>query len=440
MEDSRRTSSGRRMPKSYWQASDVGLLDSDDPISVNSRIIDLENDAVGYGFTGLFEAVVAMVKSEAPAFQEGRKSFIHSGGLAELISACISSPRSVDEIPAGLGQVILETAGHLYLKEWRRLTSHPDFRRPLTSFSAEYVDKFSFSKIYQDMVSCAPSLIQLFTRLTSKPSVSEASATPEAVEDKRQRFVVTSLCILGRQQNQQFNVFQGFCTIFLFANNTPKRVIEVLNQLGISTSYTSLMRGLDSNAKHFRQRLRGICEMGIAPLIVMDNIQFKANVRDQRVMNQASFITSTAGYVLIPSTTHRHEMFTPADCKYDLVHRLTARDFFPTQADQEIIEMGFRSLIWDVVRSSTKAHGVRAPRIKFPMPSVFPLDRRQSPEILPLRTYHLDEGMIDELIKILYNVQADIGLSDEQATSKTVPFRGDLLTTLQYRYSFFVLD
>ena len=185
-----------------------------------------------------------------------------------------------------------DTVGTLYLQEWRKLVSHSGFRRPLTSLSADYAKEFSFTDIYRAMTSCAPSLIQLFSLLTEKTMVTPSATTAEAIELKRQRIemqrqrlVVISLSVLGRQQNQQFNAFQSFCTVFLFANNTPKRVIEVLNQFGISVSYTSLMRGLDSNAKHFAQRLRDVSRAGLANLVVMDNIQFKANVRDHRVLN-----------------------------------------------------------------------------------------------------------------------------------------------------------
>jgi hypothetical protein len=420
------------MPRSYWQASDTGPLDSEDPISINSRLIDIDTEAVNYGFTGLFDAVLSMAKSDASAFQHSTQTFVQSGGLAELISACLGSPGSSDTLPESVGGVIADTSCQLYLREWRKLVSFPAFRRPLTTFAADYADDFSFLKIYQSMQSCAPSLIHLFGVLTGQATSTESTGN-ESSEQRRQRFVVTALCILARQQNQQFNVLQSFCTMFLFANNTPKQVVEVLNQIGISTSYTSLSRGLDSNAKYFRHRLRNVCQSETTNVIVLDNIQFKANVRDQRVTNQAGFITGTAGYVLLPAPDKTYPMFTPEDCRYELVRQLTVRNFLPTKADQDTIEEGFRSMIWHVVRSACKAQGVRPPRLKFPMPSVYPLDRRRSPEILPLPTYHLDEGIIDDLIEILYNVQKDIGLSDEQATSKTVPFRGDLLTTLQYR-------
>jgi hypothetical protein len=434
------------MPRSYWQASDRGTLDSEDPISVNSRLIDLEQDAIRYGFAGLFDAVLAMAKSEAPSFKQSTDTFVQGGGLSELIGDCLRSPEYIGNLPAHLGKVMTDTVGTLYLQEWRKLVSHSGFRRPLTSLSADYAKEFSFTDIYRAMTSCAPSLIQLFSLLTEKTMVTPSATTAEAIELKRQRIemqrqrlVVISLSVLGRQQNQQFNAFQSFCTVFLFANNTPKRVIEVLNQFGISVSYTSLMRGLDSNAKHFAQRLRDVSRAGLANLVVMDNIQFKANVRDHRVLNSGSFITGTAAYVLVPPAGRQLQMATPADCKYDLAHRLTSRDFIPTSADQEIIELGFRSMIWSVVRSSAKAHGVRAARLKFPMPSVFPLNPRDPPEILPLRTYHLDEGIIDELVDVLYLVQGDIGLSEEQATSKIMAFRGDLLTTLQYRYGLMIV-
>jgi hypothetical protein len=167
------------MPRSYWQASDRGTLDSEDPISVNSRLIDLEQDAIRYGFAGLFDAVLAMAKSEAPSFKQSTDTFVQGGGLSELIGDCLRSPEYIGNLPAHLGKVMTDTVGTLYLQEWRKLVSHSGFRRPLTSLSADYAKEFSFTDIYRAMTSCAPSLIQLFSLLTEKTMVTPSATTAE---------------------------------------------------------------------------------------------------------------------------------------------------------------------------------------------------------------------------------------------------------------------
>jgi hypothetical protein len=57
------------------------------------------------------------------------------------------------------------------------------------------------------------------------------------------------------------------------------------------------------------------------------------------------------------------------------------------------------------------------------------LDPALKSVIRPLPTYHLNEGIITELIQIINKVSSDVGLSSEQIQEKLLLFKGDLATT-----------
>ena len=65
----------------------------------------------------------------------------------------------------------------------------------------------------------------------------------------------------------------------------------------------------------------------------------------------------------------------------------------------------------------------------------FQINRSEVPEILPHPTYDLYEGYINDMIKILYSLQTDVGLSETQRKEKLILICGDLMTVLNIRYN-----
>jgi len=65
---------------------------------------------------------------------------------------------------------------------------------------------------------------------------------------------------------------------------------------------------------------------------------------------------------------------------------------------------------------------------------LFQINQADLPEILPLPTYDLNEGVINEVIKILDYIQSDIGLLDEYAIKNLLMVHGDFMTVCNVRY------
>src|SRR5947207_7556166 len=111
-------------------------------------------------------------------------------------------------------------------------------------------------------------------------------------------------------------------------------------------------------------------------------------------------IMRTTGYVLIPPSSRACSMFTPVDFDDKQVKELTIADILLTASDAATLEECFRCLIWDVIKASARMRKMNFPLLEFNMPTVYQIDAADTPEILPLKTYNLNEEIIDQLIYI----------------------------------------
>ena len=97
------------------------------------------------------------------------------------------------------------------------------------------------------------------------------------------------------------------------------------------------------------------------------------------------------------------------------------------------MESAFKSMIVDVIRNFAKRNDVSAPLPKFSMPNINQIDHKERSEIITLRVYPHNEGVINEMVKILEKIGDDIGISEEQVKENIINFKGDFLTVRQDR-------
>jgi hypothetical protein len=211
-----------------------------------------------------------------------------------------------------------------------------------------------------------------------------------------------------------------------------------LNHLGVAVSYSSILNALNHIGDAMRKRLKAVASRRQAFQISFDNLTVAANVRDQRLFNEGSFITATAGFIVIPPPSRSHAMFKRADVQYYRIKELTTRDFLPTQTDKDTMKLSFRVMISDILKGYAQKSGntaIKLRGISFQMPKVFQIDHVNCPEIMILPTYNLNEGAIQEIIQILYQIEKDVGLSEEQVKENVIMFKGDFMTVRNTRYA-----
>jgi hypothetical protein len=153
-----------------------------------------------------------------------------------------------------------------------------------------------------------------------------------------------------------------------------------------------------------------------------------------RVINEKSQINYTAGFILVPPKERAFSLFDAADIHSECISDLNTVDFLPTDADYENIKGAMRTLIEDVIYEHAESENIKLdsrPRSKTPEVAKIPevkIPQYPPPEILPLPTYDLNEAAFEDMVEILYCIQAQVGMSDEQAKNNRYFLSGDLLS------------
>jgi hypothetical protein len=421
-------------------ANFYGPLDRDDPENVAHHLRQIRTSAIDLGFTGIFDVALEAARSEVQEFRDDKLKFMQNGELTKLYRFCRpGGSRRMIPVDPLLRREVCDAATEVYAQEWGRLLSYSGFRTPFGKFAVDYIESFSFARIYVQMLSLAPCLFALLAVFTTTPlrtpKPGKHPHRPRVDEKFRQRVVVMAIAILANLRNQHVNVVQCFITFYLYASNVPKRVIAVLNHLGISSSYTSLKRALSANKDSMAAERHAMTARSNAGFINYDNLQKACNVRDETIFNKGGFLLGVVAYQYEPPPSRCRPMFTPNDCDYSKFQSLSAKDFLPSDSHNEILESAFRCMIWDTVRTFAEGKETKLPNLLYPMPSVHQIDHSERPKILTLPFYNLDEKKGDHVIKIHQNIASDIGLSDEQKLNHIVQCRGDLYTIEANRFS-----
>lgn len=204
----------------------------------------------------------------------------------------------------GLGDGICSIALHIIKQEFERLRRIESLNLPLDEWNTTgKVDSSNLHGIYEEMSESAPNIVRTLCAFCESSKHGETGREAEARAtqfNKAEGCLVMVLGALANFRNNQTNYIQKVFGLFLFASKAPKRVINCLNHLGVSTSYQTVLRDLEKAANRAKSRQWKIASTRKAFIAVFDNLTFLANVRDVRPDNQSGFMTMTAGYILIP--------------------------------------------------------------------------------------------------------------------------------------------
>lgn len=425
----RRTPREVHPPDNYYVA---GLVGADPEEIWRTKIAVLRDQAMQLGFDNLFDAVLVDAQYDVDSLGY----FIDSGGLGKLYSA-YKQPRKRS---GGASEELRTTSAcvpamDIYRREWSALHAETAmFKQPLNSFSDEYVNEFSFDQLFDQMKAISPRLMDLMIALTTKAGNESIEGDPESKTIRAQkRHIVVALSVLANHASQRFNAVQGRIGYLCIAGKVSKRMIAILNKIGITPSYKALIEAVKANAKSALFKLSRLGRRNEAMWISYDNLTYTANVRDLRLFNRSDFIILTCGYAVVPHPSVARPMFSQTDCDYGALRSLRITDFLPTPQGYETTRKGAESAIWDIFKQFASHKGSGYPDLDFPQPEVYRLDPTKRSEIMPLPTFNLNEGIISEVIQIIEQVSKVIGLSDKQKEECLIPFKGDQATSRQNR-------
>lgn len=93
--------------------------------------------------------------------------------------------------------------------------------------------------------------------------------------------IAMSLSMLWKARSQKLNFFNVGMSLYLYAAGAKKNVISMMNHLGLSSSYSALMRHLLALMKSQMTSITGIARLRRI-LIIFDNINFANKIVEQR--------------------------------------------------------------------------------------------------------------------------------------------------------------
>ncbi|TMC20417.1 MAG: hypothetical protein E6J34_12725 [Chloroflexi bacterium] len=416
-----------------------------DPDCLSERLHFITNTAQRLGFMSLQDAALADAEQyEVDDYTRERLQEFSVAGCHERLIALLFD-RDVLETNGQHRLDIPAQVEKIYLSEFEALRKLDIMNKSLQDWDLDYFTEFSFLGIHTEMLKQAPNLLRLIHALAgiklqeNEPSPdSELQDNQSLTSRKQQRVVVIVFSLLANLRNRHTNFVQGMFSLFLFASKVPRRVQTVVNHVNMCVSSNTLRNFLKRAANEARSRLRSLGKGDEAFLLVFDNLTKYNKVRDQRILHCNFFLNFTVGFVLIPPPSRQHKMHTQADFNSNAIRTLALADVIPSPQDECDMGEAFLSHLSQVFTSclerSEAPNKARFSSIKFPLRELFQINRADLPEFLPLPTYDQNEGVINEVIKILDYIQSDVGLSDERAIKNLLMVHGDFMTVRNVRY------
>lgn len=326
-----------------YGSDDDGCTNPDEAcLSSIDHLSSLHRMCSDFGYHSLLAAALEEAKSHNLCDSSAPKGYIASirKDLDELCRTYLElgvfskCPKAIN---ARLGNGACALSLPILLHQFDKIRRHDLFNKSPNVGTAGFHTSFDLPQIYEAFVKVSPQFSRV---ITSMLNTSESN-TPEA-----QRLVVMISAMLANARSSHSNYIQKVVGMYLYALKTPKRVIASLNHIGLSVSYLTLLRDLRDAADTARNRLRTLGSKGLAIIPVFDNLTFKAKVRQERIDNQAEFMTFMAGYVLVPPTMRSPPMFDrQRDIIQDNIHTLQMTDFLRTNSDHQNIGLVFRAII-----------------------------------------------------------------------------------------------
>jgi len=403
-----------------------------EPDALPERLDSLTEFANRLGFRSIQDAALAdaELSSTDKGSRERLLAFAEAGCREKLIDVfnlhCGNLERGEDK-------QLLPTK--VYESEFEQLRKLDVLNIKLQEWSTAHFESFNFATIHAEMQERAPNLVRLVDTLAMPTSKNQGKAN--LTLHRQQRHVVMILSQLTNVRNNTSNFIQCIFALYLFASKLPKRVLTTLNHIGMSVGYTTLRTFLKCAADDALRRLSQLSSSGDAFVIVFDNLTKHSKVRDRRILHDHIYLNFTAGYILVPPPSRRQKMHSLKDFRRDEINNLNLSHILPTPEHERIMRADMLFMLGSFYkRCLEKFEPLRvATPPDYRRPEVFQIGTSEVPQIMPLPTYDLNEGVVNDVIKILYKIQTDVGLSPEQRLLVLLMIQGDFMTVRNVRYS-----
>jgi len=460
--DLRRTSSGRLFPGKYKnEIPHIDITRRDDSRAVQDleesskkdRIVEAIDQIKALGFETPYHLILDILQCTPPGEIGALKKWLSGDGMPLFFKAC--TEHAMFRPSQALDNLVTRLSKVRYRKEMAALAKLDSLHCSLSALTFDQVSNFSVESLQNDLTTTAPTLMTLLGSLVlpaelpaaiGSDGISEsdseydeepnstAGMIPSPTRKLRSRRIAvqTSISILLYARSQQCNLVPALLGYFLHSSRVPKRAIEALHRFGICVTYESVLRGMKSVAAESIKALQDLASSFPPLFAYVDNMNFHARVRDQRLDNRAQQHNYTVGYIgLNPHPTGKKML--PRENPTELLKSLGAEHLMPTDGNLLIYSENCFAAISGVLHTYFASSLEHKRDIPIQYQVMFKLSTEPT-KIFTLPAYEKNEAIIDEMIEVLRSIMQALGYTREQVKDKTILFSGDYLSIRNIRF------
>ncbi|RPA85455.1 hypothetical protein BJ508DRAFT_322505 [Ascobolus immersus RN42] len=264
------------------------------------------------------------------------------------------------------------------------------------------------------------------------PDKPEKEKKPKRKRNKS-LIVLFALAVLCFGRNAKASLVAAQLGYFFSACCVKKRCMSTMNQLGICVSYQTTLRMAKAVARDLKhttiRRAHSDSEQTVAGY---DNLVKEMKVSNQTWYKGGHLALETQGYVFFPKTTLLDPPYlVESDIDRSGAKRLKTRELIPDIEifmDEAIVKV-YR-LVFRLFPGAMKKVMAGIPETDRPVEAAVAPIPLVKTDIYPLPTLPLNEGRLEDTIKIVDYIHQFLDLKPEEVTAKKkiLPMRGDLLT------------
>jgi hypothetical protein len=436
---------------------------ADDPVI---RMLDQIRQA---GFDGIGGLLMRMMESPNDNVKRRVTRLVDSPAAEKFVGLIVKRDRLLDDSD------IVKIVVAKMTREAEAIRRDKQCHIGAKGVTPEFTNAFSFQSLGQRYAELAPSLWLTVSALAdvdikkaneylqSPPedvarleesdgeddeNAEEGARTPKKKMKDKVLAVITAIAGIVFTRSRNCNASQMMLGYYLFATRTGKRVMGVLNHLGICTSYDTVRRALQGNAEKVQDLIIKRCRHDPIAL-TYDNLTNKHHAASETLLNKSSMQSFTAAGViflkLTPLLARRLGKDTDQSDKkpglrVDQLLRpdpqwssLKPGDIVNVHSDQKYFAPIAKALMCRVIKKFfPKELKICEDEVgigPIQMPVLFKVPPGKS-DMHTLATLQIDESTIDGNLAVMESLATDqLGMTlEELAEGRMIPVSGDQMT------------